>query len=254
MHRIGKAALLRWKNWFYKMIDTTHKISLRAAAIIAGLAILGSVISAPFAEIYVYPKLVIPFKPAETALNIIEHKTLFITAIFAYLVNFICDLIITWSLYIFLKPVHQELSLLTAWFRLVYTIIALVALNNLVTAFRLLDTPEYLAMFKEDQLYVQAMIYLRAFRNHWYFGIIFFGLHLILLGYLIIRAYYIPTLLGVILVITGLGYLLTTTRPFLFPNINVDFAKFTFYGELIFMLWLLIKGSKIKDLNGYNHN
>jgi hypothetical protein len=230
------------------MKDTTNTISLRTAALIAGVAILGSVISAPFAEMYVYPKLVVPYKSAETAANIIAHKTLFTAAIFAYLINFICDLIITWSLYILLKPVHHELSLLCAWFRLVYTIIALVALNNLVTAFRLLDTPEYLTMFKEDQLYAQAMIYLRAFRNHWYFGIIFFGIHLILLGFLVFRASYIPRLLGIILVITGLGYLLTTTRPFLFPNLNVDFAQFTFYGELIFMLWLLIKGPKIKEV------
>lgn len=236
------------------MIDTANKISLRTAALIAGLAILGSVISAPFAEMYVYPKLVVSYKAAETAANIIAHKALFIAAIFAYLINFICDLIITWSLYIFLKPVHHELSLLAAWFRLVYTIIALVALNNLVTAFRLLDMPEYLTMFKEDQLYAQAMIYLRAFRNHWYFGIIFFGIHLLLLGYLVFRANYIPKLLGIILFITGLGYLLTTTRPFFLPKLNVDFAKFTFYGELIFMLWLLIKGSKIKDPNSYSSN
>lgn len=50
-----------------------------------------------------------------------------------------------------------------------------------------------------------------------------------------------------IMVIAGLGYMLTSLRPFLFPTINIDFAQFTFYGELIFMLWLLIKGSKIKE-------
>jgi hypothetical protein len=234
-------------------MDNSSKFSLPAAALIAGIAILGSVISAPFAEMYVFPKLVIPYKTAETAVNIIAHRTLFIAAIFAYLITFICDLIITWALYILLKPVHPELSLLTAWFRLVYTVIALVALNNLVTSFRLLTTPEYLTIFKEDQLYAEAMIYLRAFRNHWYFGIIFFGIHLILLGYLVFKASYIPKILGIILAVTGLGYLLTTTRPFLFPDVNVDFAKYTFYGELIFMLWLLIKGSKIKSVNGYNN-
>jgi len=139
--------------------------------------------------------------------------------------------------------------MLTAWFRLVYTIIALVALNNLVTVLRLLTTPDYLTVFQPDQLYAQSMIYLRAFRNHWYFGIIFFGIHLVFLGYLVFRSNYIPRILGVVLIITGLGYLLTTLRPYLFPGINVDFARFTFYGELIFMLWLLIRGSRIKELN-----
>ncbi|MBA4141064.1 MAG: DUF4386 family protein [Segetibacter sp.] len=83
------------------------------------------------------------------------------------------DVVIAWALYILLKPVNENLSLLTAWFRLVYTVIALVALNNLVTVFQLLDTPGYLKVFEPDQLYGHAMLYLRAFRNHWYFGIIF---------------------------------------------------------------------------------
>ncbi len=45
------------------------------AALIAGLAIPSFVIVAPFAELYVYPKLVVPYKAAETAKNIIEHKS-----------------------------------------------------------------------------------------------------------------------------------------------------------------------------------
>ena len=229
------------------MINSQNKITVQSAALIAGIAILGSVVAAPFAEMYVYPKLIVPYKTAETASNIIAHKSLFIAAIFAYLITFILDLIITWALYILLRPVNKELSLLTAAFRLVYTVIALVALNNLVTAFRLLDTTEYLSIFTKDQLYAHVMIYLRAFRNHWYFGIIFFGIHLIMLGYLVFKSKYIPGILGIILAITGLGYLLTTTRPFLFPNVNVDFAMFTFYGELIFMIWLLVRWNRIKE-------
>ncbi len=49
------------------------------------------------------------------------------------------------------------------------------------------------------------------------------------------------------LIITGLGYLLTTLKPYLFSHVNLDIAGFTFYGELIFMLWLLIKGSRIAE-------
>jgi Domain of unknown function (DUF4386) len=228
-------------------MNTVNKTSLPTAALLTGFALLGSVIAAPFAELYVFPKLVVPYKAAETAKNIIAHQALFLSAIFAYLITFFCDIVIAWGLYVLLKPVNEHLSLLTAWFKLVYTVIALVALNNLVTAYRLLTTPDYLTLFEPNQLYAQAMIYLRAFRNHWYFGIIFFSIHLGLLGYLVFRSGYIPKILGIVLIITGLGYLLTTLRPYLFPNINVDVARFTFYGELIFMLWLLFKGSKIRE-------
>jgi hypothetical protein len=231
------------------MTYQNNPTSLRAAALIAGLAILGSVLTAPYAELYVYPKLVVPYQSAETAKNIIENRALFVSAIFCYLVNFLCDIVIAWALYILLKPVNENLSLLTAWLRLVYAIIGLVALNNLVSAFQLLDTPGYLQVFEKDHLYAHSMIYLRAFRNHWYFGILFFGIHMIILGYLVIKARYIPSVMGVLLMIAGVGYLLTTVRPYVFPRLNVDFARFTFYGELVFMLWLLFRGSKLGETN-----
>lgn len=232
-----------------KMIRSTNKTSLSTAALIAGIGLLIMVIAAPFAELYVFPKLVVQGNATETAKNIIANQTLFASAIFGYLITFICDLVVAWALYVLLKPVNPELSLLTAWFRLVYTVIALVALLNLVTVLRLLNTSDTLTVFPPDQFDAQVMLSINAFRSYWYFGLLFFGIHLGLLGYLVFRSNYIPRILGVLLVIAGLGYLLTNLKPFLFPDINLDFAEFTFYGELIFMLWLLIKGPRIKELN-----
>ncbi len=230
-----------------KIANSTNKTSLRTAALIAGIGLLIMVIAAPFAELYVYPKLIVPENAAETANNIIANKPLFISAIFGYLITFICDLVVAWALYVLLKPVSKNLSLLTAWFRWVYTGIALVALLNLVTVLRLLNTSDTLAVFQPDQLHAQVMLSLTAFRTQWHFGLLFFGIHLGLLGYLVLRSKYIPRILGILLIIAGLGYLLTTLKPYLFPSINLDFAEYTFYGELIFMLWLLIKGSRIKE-------
>jgi len=155
--------------------------------------------------------------------------------------------VVAWALYVLLKPVNKNLSLLTAWFRWVYTGMALVALLNLVTVLRLLNTSNTLSLLQPDQLGAQVMLSLSAFRTQWHFGLLFFGIHLVLLGYLIFWSKYIPRILGVLLIIAGLGYLLTSLNPFLFPDINLDFAEYTFYGELIFMLWLLIRGSRIKE-------
>jgi hypothetical protein len=228
------------------MITQADSKSIRTAALVAGIALICSVIAAPLAEMYVFPKLVIPYRAAETANNILQHRSLFIAGIFAYFITFIIDVVLAWALYILLKPVDKHLSLLTALFRLVYSVIALVAVNNLVSAFQLLDSPGYATVFETPQLYAQAMLFLRAFKNHWYFGIPLFAVHLLLLGYLAFKSSYIPRFIGVLLIITGLGYLLTSLRPYLFPHINVDFAKYTFYGELVFMFWLLIKGTRLK--------
>ena len=232
-----------------KITNGTNKISLRRAALIAGISLLIMVIAAPFAEIYVYPKLVVPDNAAETVKNIIANKTLFISCMFGYLITFICDLLVSWALYVLLKPVNEDLSLLTAWFRLVYTVIALVALLNLITVLRLLNTSNNVTLFQPDQLNAQVMLSLSAFRNHFHFGLLFFSIHLVLLGYLVFKSTYIPRIMGVLLIISGLGYMMTTLKPFLFPNFNLDFAQYTFYGELIFMLWLLIMGWRIKKSN-----
>lgn len=227
------------------MTNNTNKISLRAAALIAGLAILIMAIAVPFPELYAFPKFIVPGKAAEVAKNILANEGLFRACIFSYLITFVCDLIAAWALYVLLKPVNEDLSLLTALFRLVYAVIALAALVNLVSILRLLHGSDFVS----DQLHTQIMLSLDAFRCGWYFGISFFGIHLGLLGLLVFKSGYIPRILGVLLIIAGLGYLVNSLKPFLFPNINVDFAKFTFYGELIFMLWLLIKGWRIKEPN-----
>ena len=229
------------------MTKSINNTSLPAAALVAGIAILTMVICAPFAEIYAYPKLVVPGMAEETTKNITANKALFISAIFGYLITFICDLLASWALYILLKPVNENLSLLTAWFRLVYTIIALVALLNLVTVLWLINNPASTTLFDSNRLNTQVQLHLITFKSGFHFGILFFSIHLGLLGYLVFRSKYIPRIMGVLLIVSGFGYLMTSLKPFLFPTIRLDFAVYTFYGELIFMLWLLIKGSRIQD-------
>ena len=230
--------------------STSSRMTLRAAALLAGIGLLVMVIAAPFAEMYAYPKLVVPGNASETIQNILANQTLFTLCILAFLTTYICDVLVAWALYILLQPVHENLSRLTAWFRLIYTVIAVVALLDLVTVQRILNNPDTLHLFSTEQLQAQIMLALITFRSHWYFGLLFFGIHLALLGYLVMRSKYIPGFLGILLVLAGLGYMVTTLKP-LFPNLdfNLDIARFTFYGELIFMLWLLIKGPRLPELN-----
>jgi uncharacterized protein DUF4386 len=229
-----------------KTISNPDMASLRTAALIAGLALLTMVIAAPFAELFVFPKLIVAGDAAETAQNILVNQALFRAALVGYLITFLCDLVAAWALYVFLKPVNENLSLFTAWFRLVYTVIAIIAFLNLVTVVRLLNSSSGV---DPSQFAAQVMSSLEAFRGSWYFGLLFFGIHLGLLGVLVLRSTYIPRLLGILLIIAGFGYLINALRPILFPTINIDFAQYTFYGELIFMVWLLVKGPGIKEVS-----
>ena len=74
----------------------------------------------------------------------------------------------------------------------------------------------------------------------------FFGIYLCLLGYLVFRSEYIPKIIGVFLVVAGLGYLIDDLKYFFYPNFDTGFLWFTFFGELIFMVWLLVKGVNVQ--------
>ena len=107
------------------------------AALIAGLGLLIMATMAPFAEFYVKSKLIVWGDIEQTAKNILANQGLFVTGILCYLITFICDVLVAWAFYVFLCPVNRSLSLLTAWFRLVYTMVALYGSFKLVTVFSL---------------------------------------------------------------------------------------------------------------------
>ena len=62
------------------------------------------------------------------------------------------------------------------------------------------------------------MIALHSFRDQWSFAFIFFGIYLIVLGYLIIISGYVPKLVGICLLITGAGWLADSMQPLLVPK------------------------------------
>lgn len=223
-------------------------ITLRQAALIAGFAYLLDPVS--YAEFTLYPKLVIPGHIEQTVANITDHGGTFVAMVLCYSINFIEDIVIAWALYVLLAPVNRSLSLLAAWLRLIYAALAFVGVLNLVTVYRLLNTPEYLALFGPGPLRAQVALLLHSFRYDYAFVLIIFGIHLCLLGYLMFRSGYtgwISKVVGVLLVIPGIGWIVYELSPYLYPSANLDWLFYTFFGELIFMLWLLIAGWTIKE-------
>jgi hypothetical protein len=128
-----------------------------------------------------------------------------------------------------------------------YTAIAFFAALNLVHVYRLLVSPDYLTVFGAGPLHAQVQFLLRSFRYDWSIALVIFGIHLILLGCLIYCSGYIPKSLGILLVIDGLGWMIDSLQPYLFPNASLGFLFITFFGELLFMLWLLSRGWKIRE-------
>ncbi len=111
----------------------------------------------------------------------------------------------------------------------------------------MLTTPEYLSTFGSGPLQAQVDLLLHSFRYDYSLALVIFGIHLLLVGYLIVRSHYIPWWLGILLIINGLGWMINGLQPYLYPDANLGFIFITFFGELVFMLWLLIRGWKIQE-------
>lgn len=222
-------------------------ISLAKASLIAGFGLLIMVLTVPLAEFYIFPQL-IGQNSTETANNILFNKVLFSTSIFLHLITLLCDIIVAWALYLFLKPVSKEFSLLTAWFRLIYSAIHMIALTNLIKVFGLIKIENQSELTDQLEFSDSVEFYINSFRLEWEFALLIFGIYLCLLGYLVFRAEYVPKIFGILLLVAGLGYVINSLGVFLFPSLNTDFLMFTFFGELVFMFWLLFKGSRIRAL------
>jgi hypothetical protein len=220
-------------------------VTLRQAALIAGFAYL--LMPVTYAEFSIMPKLVIRGNIEQTVQNIVAHPRLFAVAILCYFITAIEDLVIAWALYVLFAPVNRSLSLLTAWFRLVYTAMFFFTCLNLVTVYRLVTTPDYMALFGSGQLHAQVQLLLNSFRYDWSVSLVIFGIHLALLGYLIFRSSYIPKILGILLTIDGLGWVINGWRPYLYPNARLGFFFVFSFVELLLPLWLVVRGWKIPE-------
>ena len=230
------------------MTNTTADISPRKAAIVAGIGLLILTVCAIFAEFFVRQNLVVLGDATATANNIMAHELLFRLGIISFIVVVILDVVVAWALYVLLKPVHRSLSLIMAWFRLVYAVILGIALINFFNVLQLLSGTGYLTAFEPNQLHAEVMVFLNAFSYGWAVGLVFFGIHLSILGFLVFKSGYIPKILGILLFVAGLGYFIDSFLIFLLPDYQATIATFTFIGEALFMLWLLFKGVKIPEM------
>ena len=141
-----------------------------------------------------------------------------------------------------LKPVSRNIAWLMVIFSLVGIPIAMLNLLNQFAALLLLSGADYLTVFDAGQLHALVMLFLELQSHGVSIAAIFWGLWLLPLGYLVFKSGYIPGILGILLIIGGFGYLIDFATFFLIPSFGVEISQFTFIGELLLPLWLLIKG------------
>ena len=228
-----------------------REISPRLASKLAGISYAALFVLAIFANFFVREGLIEPGDAVATAANISRSEGLFRLGLVAFLVIFVLDVGVAWLLHILFRRVSRDVSLVAAWFRLVYTVFLGVALIFFFLVLQLLSGADYLAAFGPGQVEAQVVLLLDAFNFTWMIGLVAFGIHLVILGFLVLRSGSMPKALGGLLAVAGIGYMVDTLGLSLLSNYTdyesvfmVIVAVPAVIGELAFTLWLLLRGGK----------
>jgi len=218
--------------------------SIRRASVIAGASLLLMAVLAGFGYMVAVEGVVNYDDATQNATNIMESSGLFLTGIVSLSIVIALDVVVAWALYRVLAPVSKTLSAVAAWMRIVYGGIFAVAVAQLVGVLRMLTTG-VAATEGTDLRYADALAGVNRFADIYDAGLILFGLHLLVIGWLAFKAGYMPSWLGALLAVSGAGYAFDGVGALLSADSWTDISTVTFIGEFLLAVWLVIRGRQI---------
>lgn len=219
-------------------------IPSKKAARLAGFLWLLMFVFGPIAQI-ARDKLFIAGDMGVTANNINANEFLFRIGFVSDLIMMIVYVLLSLALYKLFSEVNKNLSIIMVIFVMLGTSINMINLLNEFSALHMLSGTEYLSAFTDAQLQAKAMLSYDLYLHGYEIANIYFGLWLIPLGLLVYKSGFLPKALGILLIVGGSGLLMNVFVHFLFPSyliINAILLIPQIIAEILFMLWILIRG------------
>ena len=230
------------------MMERLAEASPRFKARMAGVCQLMEAVTAAFGGVIIPGKLVVAGNAAATAANILGHERLF-------WLGFVLSVIgvgfhIAWALlmYELLDPVNRSLSRLAAFVILVGCAIQALASLLYLAPLLILQGGSSLSAFTAEQLQALSLVFLRLNDYAFQMYLVFFGAWCLLIGYLIFRSTFLPRILGVLLAISGLGWVIYLYPPLAHRLWHIIDAA-SALGEIPVELWLIVMGVNTQRWN-----
>src|ERR1051325_9067180 len=197
---------------------------------VVGLWYLSLLLFGPLTLIYIPDKLYVHHDAAATAANIAAHQTLFKIGMLSGLFGSMMLIFLVFAFYRLFKDVDRELS----WW-LVFT-----------GGVRWARGPAFRGVFDKPQQDALVLLFVRLGEHSITAAEILWGVWLFPMGRLTYKSGFLPRFIGVWLIVNGIAYLaLSAARVLEPPLADKLFLYFqpALLGELVMMLWLLIRGA-----------
>jgi hypothetical protein len=223
-------------------MNSTGNPGRRAGLLYVLVSIIGF-----FAMGYVPDKLIVRGNAAATANNISASETLFRLGIAGELIGQAGFIFVALALYNLLKGVNRRHASLMMILIVVSIPIAFVNELNSFAALVLVRGADFLSIFDKPQRDALAMLFLNLHGRGFVVAEIFWGLWLLPLALLVYKSRFLPRFLGVWLALAGFAWVILSLTSILLPQYQDKVYRYcqpAIFGEIAFMLWLLIRGAK----------
>ncbi len=205
-----------------------------------------------FYNLMIAPRALVSGDAAATARNIAGSELVYRLGIMSGLAADILFVLLGVTLYALLKEVSRDQARLMVAVILVEVILGVAGLTFQAAPLALLADPGSLSAFTKPQLDTLSLVFLRLYSLGIRLGMAFWGLWLFPFGLLVLKSGWFPKVLGVLLIAGGVAYLVVSVTGIVFPAreqaVNQVMLPFYSAGELLMILWLLVKGAKVPPL------
>ncbi len=216
---------------------------------VAGFTYLATILLGIFSVNFVTSALIVTNNSAATANNILSHEILFRFGVAGEILMYTLVILLAFSLYVVLKTVNRNLALLALLWRTAEAIV-----GGSVTVFSGLFPLLLLhseASFSPAQTQALVGLFLDVRHSGLDVVLIFIGMGGTLFCYLFYKSQYVPRILAMWGMLTYMTMLILSFVSMLTPDLS-ESIRMAFYApgglfEIVFGLWLLIKGINVEQ-------
>jgi Domain of unknown function (DUF4386) len=225
--------------------------SIKKTARLAGLLYLGWIVIGLFGMFYIPSQISLRGDATTVSASILSHEFLFRLSIIAGLITSTIWVIMVLVFYRLFKSVNGFHARLLVALVIVQIPTVFVTESFNIASLSILRG-DILPTFELNQRQNLALLFLRISD----YGVLalefFWGLWLFPLALLTYHSGFLPRFLGVWLAINGVAYLVLSFVSIVLPvykSIVFNMAIPAMFGELVFVLWILIRGIKQSQVN-----